>query len=154
MLSMSALAHILDNVQAKTAGTSPSIGSAKRGPLGLHRARSARIQIRYSISCEFNPFPPLQLRGGRPTRQSRRSSGDFSVPSTGPMQSLSPMLPPQSPPYWQRAFSRAPLRRRRWLSLLSSDGKRGRRARYTHRVPAQERGTAGALSLLILLTLI
>ncbi len=36
------------------------------------------------------------------------------------------MLPPQSPPYWQRAFSRAPPRRRQWLSLLSSGGKRRR----------------------------
>ncbi len=33
--------------------TSSSVGSAKRGPLGLHRARSAHIQIRYSISCEL-----------------------------------------------------------------------------------------------------
>jgi hypothetical protein len=40
------------------------------------------------------------------------------VPSTGPMQSRSPMRPPQSPPCWQRALSRAPPRRRRWLSLL------------------------------------
>ena len=57
MISRSALAHIYDNVKAKTAGTSPSVGSAKRGPLGLHRARSARIQIRHSISCELIRFP-------------------------------------------------------------------------------------------------
>ncbi len=50
------------------------------------------------------------------------------MPSTGPVQSRSPMLPPQSPPYWQRAFSRAQPRPRRWLSLLSSYGKRRIRA--------------------------
>ena len=44
MLSRSTLAHIYDGVKAKTARASPSIGSAKRGPLSLHRARSARIQ--------------------------------------------------------------------------------------------------------------
>ena len=55
MLSRSTLAHIYDNVKAKA--TSPSVGSAKRGPLGLHRARSARIQIRHSISCELIRFP-------------------------------------------------------------------------------------------------
>ncbi len=56
----------------------------------------------------INPFSPRQLRGRRLTRQSRRSPGDFLVPSTGPMQSRSPMRPPQSPPYWRRALSRAP----------------------------------------------
>ena len=44
MLSRSALAHIYDNVKAKTPGKSQSIGSAKRGPLVLHRARNARIR--------------------------------------------------------------------------------------------------------------
>ena len=56
MISRSALAHIY-MIMSKTAGTSPSVGSAKRGPLGLHRARSARIQIRHSISCELIRFP-------------------------------------------------------------------------------------------------
>jgi hypothetical protein len=41
------------------------------------------------------------------------------------------------------SLSRALPRRRRWLSLLSSGGKRRRRASCTHRVPAQSRGTAG-----------
>ncbi len=44
MISRSVLAHIYDNVKAKTAGTSPSVGSAKRGPLGLHCACSASFQ--------------------------------------------------------------------------------------------------------------
>jgi hypothetical protein len=57
MLSRSTLAHIYDNVKSKTAGTSPSVGSTKRGPLGLHRARRARIQIRHSISCKLIRFP-------------------------------------------------------------------------------------------------
>ncbi len=39
MLSRSALAHIDDKAKANTLGTSPSIGSAKRGPLVLHRAQ-------------------------------------------------------------------------------------------------------------------
>jgi hypothetical protein len=56
MLSRSALAHIYDNVKAKTAGTSPSIGPAKRGPLGMHRTRSARIQIKYSFPCDLIRF--------------------------------------------------------------------------------------------------
>ncbi len=59
MLSRSALAHICDNVKAKTTGTSPSIGSAKRGPLVLHRARNARIRFKLQIHFFF----PLQLRG-------------------------------------------------------------------------------------------
>ncbi len=66
MLSRSALVHIYDNVKSKTAGISPSVRSAKIGPLGLHRARSARIQIRYSISCELIRFPLCSCAvGGR-----------------------------------------------------------------------------------------
>ena len=38
MLSRSALAHIFDNVKAKTTGASPSVGSAKRG-LAQQRSR-------------------------------------------------------------------------------------------------------------------
>jgi hypothetical protein len=47
MISRSALAHIYDNVKAKTAGGSPSVGSTKRSPLGLQSTRSSRIQTRY-----------------------------------------------------------------------------------------------------------
>jgi hypothetical protein len=66
IISRSAVAHIYDNVRAKTAGTSQLVGSAKRGPLGLHRTRSARIQIRYPIFCEFIRFPPGSCAvGGR-----------------------------------------------------------------------------------------
>jgi hypothetical protein len=57
MLSRSTLAHIYDNVKVKTARTSPLVGSAKRGLLGLHHARSACIQIRHSMSCELIRFP-------------------------------------------------------------------------------------------------
>ena len=59
MLSRSALAHIYDNVKAMTPGKSPSIGSAKRGPLVLHRARNAHI--RFKPQNDF--FCQLQLRG-------------------------------------------------------------------------------------------
>ncbi len=43
MLSRSALAHIYEKAKAKTLRTTASIGSAKRGPLVLHRARKAHI---------------------------------------------------------------------------------------------------------------
>jgi len=77
MLSRSTLAHIYDNVKAKT--TSPSVGSAKRGPLGLHRARSARIQIRHSISCELIRFPLGSCAvGGR--------GDDFEAPEKSPQR--------------------------------------------------------------------
>ena len=62
MLSRSALAHIYDKAKAKT--TSPSIGSAKRGPLVLHRARNAHIRFKQQVDF----FCQLQLRGRRPTR--------------------------------------------------------------------------------------
>ncbi len=64
MLSRSALAHIYDKAKANTLGTSPTIGSAKIGPLVLHRARNARIRIKPQIDF----FCPLQLCGLRPTR--------------------------------------------------------------------------------------
>jgi hypothetical protein len=62
MISRSALTHAYDNVKAKAAGTSPSVGSAKTSkpqPIQrfLTRARSARFQIRYPISCELIRFP-------------------------------------------------------------------------------------------------
>ena len=53
MLSRSALAHIFDNVKAKA---SPSIGSAKRGLLIVHRRN--HFKVRYCIiSCELISFP-------------------------------------------------------------------------------------------------
>ncbi len=135
MISGSALAHIYDNVKAKTAGTSPSVGSAKRGPLGLHRTRSARIQIRYPIPCEFIHFPLGSCAvGGRrdnpedPPETSRCLQSDRF--SRGPRCCL-------RSPRFTRALSRAPPRRRRLLPLLGSGGKRRRRASCTHRVPAQ-----------------
>ena len=57
MLSRSTLAHIYDKVKAKT--TSSSIGSAKRGPLVLHRARNARIRFKQHIDF---PFPAAAAR--------------------------------------------------------------------------------------------
>ncbi len=64
-----------------------------------------------------------------------------------------------SPPPKQKMEKMEKTKRRKrwkillWVSLLSSDRnlKRRRCASYTHRVLAQERGTAGPLSLLILL---
>ena len=91
IFSMSTLAHIHDNVKVKTLGTSPSIGSAKRGPLVLHRARNARIRFKQQIDF----LCPLQLRGRRPTRQSRSARGVSSTPSTAPMP-RSPVRPLQS----------------------------------------------------------
>ena len=52
MLSRSALAHIFDNVKAKA---SPSIGSAKRGLLIVHRRN--HFKVRYCIiSCDLILF--------------------------------------------------------------------------------------------------
>jgi hypothetical protein len=51
MISRSALSHIYDNVKAKTAGTSPSVGSAKRDQLGLHRAALAfKLDILFLVN--------------------------------------------------------------------------------------------------------
>ena len=110
MLSRSALAHMYDNVKAKTNGTSPSIGSAKRGPLVLHRARNVRIRFKPRIDS----FYPLQLRGRR-TRHPR-SAGVSWPPSTAPKSPMRP-LPQQS-------LSLMPPRRR--LSLLRTNIKRRR----------------------------
>ena len=91
IVSRSTLAHIYDNVKAKPSGTTPSIGSAKRGPLVLHRARNAHIRFKQQIDF----FCPLQLRGQRPTRQSRSDSGLSSPPSTAQMP-RSPVRPLRS----------------------------------------------------------
>ena len=155
--SMRTLAHIYDSAKPESPITGCALHANTHAPLQRQQLESIKTKIvLWCLALLANIFPQaLQLRNRRPTRpwrQSRRPTGDFSVPSTGPMQARSQMRPPQSPPYWQRALSRAPPRRRRWLSLLSSGGKRRRRASCTHRVPAQARGTAGALSLSILLT--
>jgi hypothetical protein len=125
MLSRRALEHIYDNVKARTA----SIGSVKRGPLGLHCARRARIQIRYSISCELirfilcsctvggrrdNPEDPWRLLGAF------NRTNAVAVPDAASSDILAEGILPSA------AEAAA------WLSLLSSDGKRRRRASYMH----------------------
>jgi hypothetical protein len=74
ILSRSTLAHIYDKIKAKT--TSPSIGSAKRGPLVLHRARNARIRFKPQIDFLLL----LKLRGRR--ARYPRSAGVSCPPST------------------------------------------------------------------------
>ena len=152
--SMRTLAHIYDSAKPGLPITGCAPHANTHAPLQRQLLESIKTKIiLWYLALLANIFPQaLQLRNRRPTRQPRRSPGDFSVPSTGPMQSRFPMRPPQSPPYRQRAFSRAPPRRWRRLSLLSSDGQRRRRASGTHRVLAQERGTAGSWSSSTLLT--
>ena len=150
MLSRSALAHIYDKAKAKT--TSPSIGSAKRGPLVLHRARNARIRFKPQIDF----FCPLQLRGRRPTRQSRSASGLSSTPSTTPMprSPVQPLRSPRSPcrrpqvrmirilgsrrcsgiDGWPRQGRPARMRPRRQRSLLRSNSPLRIRKRSTQRI--------------------
>jgi hypothetical protein len=134
MLSRSTLAYIYDNVKAKTAGTSPSIGSAKRGPLGLHRARSARIQIK---SSNKSVFPSVAAR----------SEADETIPKIprrllGAFNRTDAVGVPD-------AASAVPAILAEGILPSAAEAVAG--ASYTHRVPAQERGTASALSLSILL---
>jgi hypothetical protein len=126
-------------------------GSAKRGLCALNCACSVRFSCNRNNVLSFGlvPFPlgSCAVGGRRDNLEDRPETSQCLQPDR--CRSRFPMRPPQSSPYWQRALSRAQARRWRWLSLLSSGGKRRRRASCTHRVPAQARGTAGALSLLL-----
>jgi hypothetical protein len=54
----STLAHIYDDVKAKTFGISPSIGSAKKSPLVSHLARNAKIRFNPQIAqCKHSIQP-------------------------------------------------------------------------------------------------
>ena len=70
MLSRSALAHIYEKAKAKTLGTTAPIGSAKRGPLVLHRARNETIRYKQQIHI----FYPLKLPPGQDDSDSRFAS--------------------------------------------------------------------------------
>jgi hypothetical protein len=109
--SIRTLAHIYESAKPGSQNLTQITGFCAlhtpnaHAPLKRQQIESIYIFIITWCLALLANVSPLQLRGRRPTRQFRRSPGDFSVPSTGPMQSWSPMRPPQSPPYRQRAFS-------------------------------------------------
>jgi hypothetical protein len=67
------------NVKAKTTTGSPSVGSAKRGPLGLHRARSARFQIRHFELIRF-PLGSCAIGGRRDNPEDPPATVAVAVP--------------------------------------------------------------------------
>ena len=136
MLSRSALAHIYDNVKAKTR-TSPTIRFAKRGLSVLLRARNTSIRFKPWIEF-FYPFCScaVGVRGD-----------DSEAPEKYSHRLQRHRQPPQSPrsryqpKELHRMMPRGPL-----LSLRISNGIRRRCEQRTNRIPVQGRATAGSRS--------